>query len=102
MNIDELDLKQLKELRGQVEKAITGYEDKRRREAVEAVKSVAQEHGFALADLMKEAATARKKSDPKYAHPENPDMTWTGRGRKPKWVEEHLASGKLLDDLLIS
>lgn len=27
--------------------------------------------------------------------------TWTGRGRKPKWVEEHLASGKSLDEIAI-
>ena len=27
--------------------------------------------------------------------------TWTGRGRQPKFVQEHLASGGQLDDLLI-
>jgi len=27
--------------------------------------------------------------------------TWTGRGRKPKWVEKHLASGKSLDEIAI-
>lgn len=101
MNIDDLDLKQLKELRGQVDKAIVGYEDKRRRDAVDAIKAAAQEHGFALADLVGSAVRTVNKVSPKYAHPENPEMTWTGRGRKPKWVEEHLASGKSLDDLLI-
>lgn len=28
--------------------------------------------------------------------------TWTGRGKKPKWVEEYLAAGKALDDILVS
>jgi DNA-binding protein H-NS len=27
--------------------------------------------------------------------------TWSGRGRKPRWLEEHLAKGGKLDDLLI-
>lgn len=27
--------------------------------------------------------------------------TWTGRGRKPKWVEEYLATGKKIEDLAI-
>ena len=27
--------------------------------------------------------------------------TWSGRGRKPKWVEDHLANGGELDDMLI-
>lgn len=27
--------------------------------------------------------------------------TWTGRGRKPKWVQEYLATGKNIEDLAI-
>jgi DNA-binding protein H-NS len=27
--------------------------------------------------------------------------TWSGRGRKPKWVEDHVAKGGKLDDLLV-
>lgn len=27
------------------------------------------------------------------------DNAWTGRGRKPKWVEDHLASGGTLESL---
>ena len=38
---------------------------------------------------------------PKYANPTDPTMTWTGRGRKPRWVQENLESGKQMDDLLI-
>lgn len=39
----------------------------------------------------------------KYRHPENPDLCWTGRGRKPKWVEQWLATaGATLDQLLIA
>jgi DNA-binding protein H-NS/nucleoside phosphorylase len=40
-------------------------------------------------------------SEPKYANPENPSQTWTGRGRQPGWVRELLASGKRLEDLEI-
>lgn len=38
----------------------------------------------------------------KYQHPENTDLQWTGRGRKPKWVEHCLAEGRTLTDLEIS
>lgn len=40
---------------------------------------------------------------PKYYNPENPDQTWSGRGKRPAWVVDYLATnldGKL-DDLLI-
>ena len=34
-----------------------------------------------------------------YIHPENADLTWTGRGRKPKWVEVWLEKGGTLEEL---
>jgi DNA-binding protein H-NS len=44
----------------------------------------------------------RRGVSAKYRNPDNPAETWAGRGRKPKWVEEKLAQGSSLDDLLIS
>ena len=49
----------------------------------------------------KAAKATGTKGAPKYAHPENPEMTWTGRGRQPNWVKEALASGKALEDMAI-
>lgn len=44
--------------------------------------------------------TKNRKSEvaPKYA---KNGKTWTGRGKRPLFVQEHLASGGSLDDLLI-
>jgi DNA-binding protein H-NS len=39
---------------------------------------------------------------PKYRNPERPSETWSGRGRQPRWVADHLGSGKKVDDLLIT
>ena len=41
---------------------------------------------------------------PKYANPNNPEETWTGRGsesKRPKFVKDHLARGGKLEELLI-
>lgn len=35
----------------------------------------------------------------RYRHPDNPSLTWTGRGRKPAWVVEWLDNGGTLDQL---
>lgn len=40
---------------------------------------------------------ANKPSDNLFKGPAG--VTWTGRGRKPNWVIEALASGKTMDDL---
>lgn len=42
------------------------------------------------------------KVAPKYRHPQNPDLLWTGRGMKPKWVVEWLDGGGTMDALVIA
>jgi len=32
---------------------------------------------------------------PKFRHPEDPKITWSGVGRRPKWIEEALRSGTI-------
>lgn len=39
---------------------------------------------------------------PKYRHPDNPQLTWTGRGNKPIWVRDFLAAGNDISAALIS
>jgi DNA-binding protein H-NS len=41
------------------------------------------------------------KLPPKYRNPTKPSETWSGRGRRPKWVIEQLQSGMKLDDLAV-
>ena len=38
---------------------------------------------------------------PKYHNPKNPDETWSGRGKQPRWLAAQLGSGKRLDQFLI-
>jgi DNA-binding protein H-NS len=38
---------------------------------------------------------------PKFANPDDPSQVWSGRGKRPQWVIEKLASGLALDDLSI-
>lgn len=75
---------------------------KRRKDALAAVEATAREAGFTLAELMGKPEKAGKKiSPPKYSHPENPELTWTGRGRQPAWFKELIAGGTPPDELEI-
>lgn len=98
-----MSLKELRDLRGKVDRAISSFEDRRRREAIAAAEEAVRAHGFNLAELTGAAAKSRKTGSvaAKYAHPEDSSMTWTGRGRRPRWVVEQLDAGKSLDDLAI-
>ena len=103
LNLNQLSLKELKDLQSQVNKAISTFEDRKKKEARSALEAKAKEMGFSLAELLGDAPKERKRGAvaAKYCHPENSSLTWTGRGRKPKWVAEALAAGKALSDLAI-
>jgi len=104
VNLEDMSLEELKSLQKDVNKAIDSYEKRMRDLAKQELESIALEKfGFKLEELVSDKLTKKtKKPVPaKYQHPENPSLTWSGRGRKPKFVLEHLDNGGSLDDLLI-
>ena len=54
----------------------------------------------AAAEPQEPSESARRPVAPKYRNPETGD-TWTGRGLKPKWLQQALAEGKSLDEFLL-
>ncbi len=42
------------------------------------------------------------KVAPKYRNPGNPDETWTGRGKQPRWLAELTGKGAKVEDFLIT
>ena len=70
--------------------------------ALAALEDKARELAFSLPEL-RSGSTSKKRrpAKAKFANPANPAQTWTGRGRKPRWIEAALSSGKSLDDMLI-
>jgi DNA-binding protein H-NS len=66
------------------------------------VEALARELGYSLAELVgTETKSSRAPAVAKYRHPENPALTWSGRGRKPQWFVEALAAGKTAGELAI-
>lgn len=102
IDLDTMTLSDLKALRGKVDRAIATYEDRKKKEALAELEETARRMGYSLADLTGIAgARKRKPAAAKYANPADATDTWTGRGRKPRWVVAALAEGKALDDLAI-
>ena len=44
----------------------------------------------------------RREVAAKYRNPNSPAEVWSGRGRKPRWLEDQLAKGATVEDFLIS
>jgi DNA-binding protein H-NS len=102
-NVDKLSYKELLQLQTKIAATI----DKRKSDEKNAVKrkmmEMAAASGFELDELVGSKRGVRKGSTvaPKFRHPKDPTLTWTGRGRQPKWLAAELAKGKKLESFAI-
>lgn len=94
----------------ELEKALANARRAERAGVINQIKSLMAEHGLTVADLGgkapaaksggKASANAGRKVAPKYKNAATGE-TWTGRGLKPKWIQQALATGKKLEDFAI-
>ncbi|MFC3612412.1 H-NS family nucleoid-associated regulatory protein [Lutimaribacter marinistellae] len=103
IELEKMSRKELVDLRDKLDVAIRDAEKRERQEALAAAEKAAAEFGFSLSELSADTRSSTKgtKARAKYRNPENPEQTWTGRGRKPQWIHEALARGVDISDLEI-
>jgi len=102
VNLNEMSLKELKDLQAQISKAIASFEDRKKRAVIAELEELARAKGFTFAELT--GTTVVRKRAPaiaKYANPADKSDTWSGRGRKPRWFVAALANGMSKEDLSI-
>lgn len=97
IDLKAMSRKDLKQLKEDVIEALKEAEVRERQEALQAAQNAAAEFGFSLDDLAsggrKRGSAKSSKASPKYRNPDNPEQTWSGRGRKPQWIHDALAKG---------
>jgi DNA-binding protein H-NS len=103
IELDDMSLAELKALQKKVAKAIEGFEERQKLQALAALEAKAREMGFSLSELTgaPQSKAKRKPTAPKYRHPEDAGVTWTGKGRQPAWFKAAVTSGVSPDDLLV-
>ncbi len=101
-NLSVMSPAEMRDLQKTMAKAISTFEARQKAEAREKVEMLAKNLGFTLAELAALEEPKRKwaPSTKIYRHPENPTLTWSGRGRKPGWFAAFVDAGKNPDDLL--
>lgn len=104
MELGKMSLKELKDLRKKVDKAINDFERRQKAEALAKLEAQAKQMGYSLAELagLKGQKGRKTASPPKYRDPANSANTWTGRGRQPEWFKSALKAGKKPEDMLIA
>lgn len=104
--------KELEKLQSKIVKQLVKLEAQEKHKALAAARKAVSAMGYSLEDVLVSAEPAKRKKGaaseakkpgkPKYAHPENPALTWTGKGRQPQWFKEAIEGGKAPEELLIS
>ncbi|MEL0083579.1 MAG: H-NS histone family protein [Gammaproteobacteria bacterium] len=100
-------IEELQQLISDAEDTIKKIQREKKSEVVRQMRQLASTIGVSI-DIIPEGRSGgrrssgpRPKTPPKFHNPANPSQTWTGRGPKPKWFKEAIASGKNPDALLI-
>ena len=93
IDLSSFNVDQLTDLVGKAQSEMASRERQRRKDLrVELERRVTAE-GYKMGDIFPELgksganATGRRKMPAKFRNPQNPEETWTGIGRSPKWVE---------------
>lgn len=103
IDINTISTAELKDLLEAIPKELKRRHKAEKSSILEKLKAQAKEAGYSLEELLGEVAAEpeqKKTVAVKYRHPDK-SLTWTGRGRTPKWISEWVASGKKIEQLAV-
>ena len=93
IDLSGLNIDQLSDLVGKAQSEMASRERQRRKDLRSELERRVVAEGYKIGDIFPElgsntASGARRQKRPaKYRNPQNPDETWSGIGRTPKWVQ---------------
>ena len=102
LNLDKMSYAELSDLRSRVESQMAEKQASERQALRQKMAEMAEAAGMSLDALLGKGRKGKGSVAPKYRDPKNPDNTWTGRGRMPRWMVAATKGGKSSkDDFLI-
>jgi DNA-binding protein H-NS len=99
--LDRMSYKDLQELELKLKKAKASAQERSRVDLREKVEAMVAAAGFKMSDIFGGRGGKGRKVAAKYVNPDDPSETWTGRGRKPRWLAAKLKDGERIDKFLI-
>jgi DNA-binding protein H-NS len=108
-DLSTLSINELEVLQAKIPHELERRKIEGKKKLLEDVNQLVAKHGFTLDELLSTFQTGaagkspgtRKPAKIKYRHPQQAELTWTGRGRKPGWVTDWLAKGNTLEKLSV-
>jgi len=102
MDLSRLSVAELNTLQGDIAREIARRRKSEADSLVSEFRKRAAELGLSVEDLVAGKSTQKRREVAiKYRHPDDSNLTWTGRGKKPRWVEAWVTSGKPIERLAV-
>jgi DNA-binding protein H-NS len=99
--IDRMSFKELQDLELKIKRAKSTAQEKTRTDLKDKVEAMVAAAGFKMSDLFGGRGGKGRKVAAKYVNPDDSSETWTGRGRKPRWLAAKLKGGERIEKFLI-
>ena len=84
--LDKMSYAELAELRSQIDRRMVEKQSSERLALRQKMADLAKDHGMSLDEVLGKGRKGKGSVAPKYRDPKNPENTWTGRGRMPRWM----------------
>lgn len=96
-----LSLAELDEVAANIVAAREAIMQRTRQDAAREIEGIARKYNLPLDQLLAQIKgyEAGEKAPVRYVNPADPEQSWSGMGRKPKWLTELLAQGATLGSL---
>jgi DNA-binding protein H-NS len=99
--LERMSLRELQELELKVKKARATAQDRSRTDLRKKIETMVADAGFKMGDIFGGRGGKGRTVAAKYVNPDDPSETWTGRGRKPRWLNAKIQEGAKLERFLI-
>ena len=101
-DLEKMTFAELTEMEARIQRLKVEKQNSERAAVRKQLMDMAKSHGFDIRELLDGRKKGKGSVAAKYRDPKNPENTWTGRGRMPRWMVAATKSGKAhKDDFLI-
>lgn len=103
IDLNNLSVPELQDLAKAIKSELERRQSESKRVVLNQIKELAQSIGMTVDDVIGIGKKKYKRSaalpSTMYVNPENPQQTWSGRGRRPNWARDILDRGETLKTL---
>jgi len=85
---------ELQQLQSEIEPALTRAKEREHAALREQIDTMLNGNGVSIGELYGKAIGKKRNHPVRYRDPDNANNTWSGLGRKPRWLEDAILNGE--------